>query len=125
MLRDAGEHPEIVEASLNRDTDDGSTPCISPSTLSLFSEELLCHCFVSCIVRSCAAQIVFVTGGGELTLTSSADSYIFSKLRFEVLGYTKLILDLPPATFTGFERSVSAGMVIVPCRAAPLGCVLA
>lgn len=124
MLRDAGEQPETVEASFNRDTDDGPTPCIPPSTLSVISEESLSLCG-SRIMRSCAAQIVFVTGGGQLTLTSSADSYIFSKLRFEVLGHTKLILDLPPATFTGFERSVSAILVIVPCRAVPLTCVLA
>lgn len=53
------------------------------------------------------SQMVFVTGGGELVMTSEADSITLSKVRFEVLGYTKLILDLPPTTITGFEKSVS------------------
>lgn len=73
--------------------------------VSILSHLSLTSCYTRDRFR--LSQLLFVTGGGELSLTSSADSLTFSKVRFEILGHTKLVLDLPSTTVTGFQRSVS------------------
>lgn len=50
---------------------------------------------------------MYVTGGGELTVTSSAASTTIDNARFEVSGFSKLILDVPGLTMTGIYQSVS------------------
>ena len=54
-------------------------------------------------------QIVYVTGGGELTVTSTAAASAMTNVRFEVIGYTSLALDVPNLTMTGIYQSVSGG----------------
>lgn len=82
---------------------------MSACVLSFTLDTSPCMLLTSCSTRDhfWLSQLVFVTGGGELSLTSSADSLTFSKIRFEILGHTKLVLDLPPTMVTGFQRSVS------------------
>ena len=52
-------------------------------------------------------KIIFVTGGGDVTVTSTADTSTFSNIRFEVGGYSNLYFDVPELTMTGIENSVS------------------
>lgn len=51
-------------------------------------------------------QIIFVMGGGELTVTSAADTMVFTNIRFEVVGYTDLYFDISELTMTGIDNSV-------------------
>ncbi|CAM9636886.1 unnamed protein product [Ectocarpus fasciculatus] len=63
---------------------------------------------------SCPTQmIVYVTGGGELTVTSSAASTTINNARFEVSGFSKLILDVPGLTMTGIYQSQAGGALFV------------
>ncbi|CAB1098144.1 unnamed protein product [Ectocarpus sp. CCAP 1310/34] len=63
---------------------------------------------------SCPTQmIVYVTGGGELTVTSSAASTTIDNARFEVSGFSKLILDVPGLTMTGIYQSQAGGALFV------------
>lgn len=57
-------------------------------------------------------QIIYVTGGEELTIISTAASATMENVRIEVVAYTKLILDVPDFTVTGIVQSVRAVMVI-------------
>ncbi len=58
-------------------------------------------------------QIVYVTGGEELTVTSSAAASTVSNVHFEVIGYTSLVLDVPDLTVTGIYQSVSVGTYLL------------
>eukprot|EP00904_Undaria_pinnatifida_P008962 jgi/Undpi1/5196/HiC_scaffold_2.g00478.m2 len=60
---------------------------------------------VSCTNHS----IIFVTGGGEVTVTSTADTSTFSNIRFEVGGYSNLYFDVPELIMTGIENSPIGG----------------
>lgn len=51
-------------------------------------------------------QIIYVTGGEELTIISTAASATMYNVRIEVVSYTKLILDIPDCTVTGIFQSV-------------------
>lgn len=51
-------------------------------------------------------QIIYVTGGEDLTIISTATSATMENVRIEVLAYTKLILDVPDFTVTGIVQSV-------------------
>ncbi|CAM9568983.1 unnamed protein product, partial [Ectocarpus fasciculatus] len=63
---------------------------------------------------SCPTQmIVYVTGGGDLTVTSSAASSTIDNARFEVSGFSKLILDVPGLTMTGIYQSQAGGAIFV------------
>lgn len=59
--------------------------------------------------------MVYVTGGEELTITSSATSSTISNVHFEVAGYTSLVLDVPDLTMTGINQSVSENVVVLLC----------
>ena len=50
-----------------------------------------------------------MTGGEELTVTSTAAASTMANVRFEVIGYTSLVLDVPDLTMTGIYQSVSGG----------------
>jgi len=56
-----------------------------------------------------AEQVVYVTGGEELTVTSAAAASTVANVHFEVIGYTSLVLDVPDLTMTGIYQSVSGG----------------
>lgn len=51
-------------------------------------------------------QIIYVTGGQELTIVSTAASATMENVRVEVVSYTKLILEVPDFTVTGIFQSV-------------------
>lgn len=53
-------------------------------------------------------QIIYVTGGQDLTVTSTAPSSVMSNVRFEVSGFSKLVLDIPGLTMAGIYKSVRA-----------------
>lgn len=53
------------------------------------------------------AQIVYVTGGQDLTVTSTAAASAVANVHFEVIGFTNLVLDVPDLTMTGIYQSVS------------------
>lgn len=57
-------------------------------------------------------QIIYVTGGEELTIVSTAASATMENVRIEVVAYTKLILDVPDLTVTGIVQSVRAVMIM-------------
>ena len=57
--------------------------------------------------RAFLSQIVYVTGGQDVTVTSTAASSTISNVRFEVIGYTGLVVDVPDLTVTGIYQSVS------------------
>lgn len=61
------------------------------------------------------AQIVYVTGGEELTIVSTAASATMENVRIEVVAYTKLILDVPNFTVAGIYQSVSTLYPILLC----------
>lgn len=56
-------------------------------------------------------QIVYVTGGEDLTITSTAAASTISNVHFEVIGYTNLVLDVPDLTMTGIFQSVSGAHI--------------
>eukprot|EP00904_Undaria_pinnatifida_P009032 jgi/Undpi1/5259/HiC_scaffold_2.g00540.m1 len=59
---------------------------------------------------TCANQsIIFVTGGGDLTITSSTDEIVFSNIRFEIGGYSNLYFDVVDLTMTGITSSPIGG----------------
>ncbi|CAM9648236.1 unnamed protein product [Pylaiella littoralis] len=63
---------------------------------------------------SCDTQlIVYVTGGEELTVTSTAASSTMSNVHLEVIGYTSLVLDVPDLTMSGIFQSQVGGAVFV------------
>lgn len=47
-----------------------------------------------------------MTGGEELTVTSTAAATTISNVHFEVIGFTSLILDIPDLTVAGIYQSV-------------------
>lgn len=51
-------------------------------------------------------QIIYVTGGEELTIISTAASATMENVRIEVLAYTKLVLEVPDFTVSGIYQSV-------------------
>lgn len=51
-------------------------------------------------------QIIYVTGGGELTIVSTAASATMENVRIEVVEYSKLILEVPDFTMTAIIQSV-------------------
>lgn len=57
-------------------------------------------------------QIVYVTGGGELTITSTAAASTISNVHLEVIGHTSLVLDVPDLTMSGIYQSVNKIVVI-------------
>lgn len=57
-------------------------------------------------------QIVYVTGGNELTITSTAAASTMSNVHFEVIGYTSLVLDVPDLTMSGIYQSVSENVLV-------------
>lgn len=57
------------------------------------------------------SQIVYVTGGQDLTVTSTAAASTLSNVRFEVGGFTNLVLDVPDLTMTGIYQSVSGAHI--------------
>eukprot|EP00752_Nemacystus_decipiens_P018338 g16453.t1 len=59
---------------------------------------------------SCANQsIIFVTGGGEFTISSSASELTMSNIRVEVSGHTSLYMDVPELIMTGIFNSPIGG----------------
>ncbi|CAM9959551.1 unnamed protein product [Pylaiella littoralis] len=63
---------------------------------------------------SCDTQlIVYVTGGGELTITSTAAASTISNVHLEVIGHTSLVLDVPDLTMSGIYQSLLGGAVFV------------
>lgn len=52
-------------------------------------------------------QIIYVTGGEELTIVSTAPSATMENVRIEAVSFTKLILDAPDLTVAGIFQSVS------------------
>ncbi len=64
----------------------------------------------SSLVACLHAQIVYVTVGGELTVTSTAAAPTLSNVRFEVINDTFLVLDVPDLTMTGIYKSVRVGL---------------
>eukprot|EP00904_Undaria_pinnatifida_P009034 jgi/Undpi1/5260/HiC_scaffold_2.g00541.m1 len=59
---------------------------------------------------TCANQsIIFVMGGGDLTVTSTTDAMVFSNIRFEIGGYSNLYFDVPDLTMTGISSSPIGG----------------
>lgn len=59
---------------------------------------------------------MYVTGGQDITVTSTAAASMLSNVRFEVIGYTNLVLDVPDLTMTGIYRSVSGPRSCLPYR---------
>ncbi|CAM9912938.1 unnamed protein product [Scytosiphon promiscuus] len=63
---------------------------------------------------SCDTQlIVYVTGGEELTVTSTASATTISNVHFEVIGFTSLFLDVPDLTIAGLYQSEVGGAIFV------------
>ncbi|CAN0379514.1 unnamed protein product [Pylaiella littoralis] len=63
---------------------------------------------------SCPTQlIIYVTGGQDLTVTSTAPSSVMSNVRFEVSGFSKLVLDIPGLTMAGIYKSEVGGALFV------------
>lgn len=62
-------------------------------------------------------QIIYVTGGQELTIISTAASATMENVRIEVVSYTKLILEVPDFTVTGIFQSVRFILVVLATNA--------
>ena len=64
---------------------------------------------------SYSVKIIFVTGGGDVTVASTTDTTTFSNIRFEVGGYSNLYFDVPELIMTGIENSVSERCCVAKC----------
>lgn len=50
--------------------------------------------------------MIYVTGGKELTVVSTAEAATLENVRLEVVGYSSLTMDVPDLTITGIYKSV-------------------
>lgn len=73
-----------------------------------------CVILITPALKLCHFQIIYVTGGEELTVISTAASATMENVRIEVVGHTKLVLEVPDFTLTAIIQSVRIIPTVFP-----------